>query len=285
MAVCYRHPGRETNVACSNCGRPICPDCMTSTPVGMRCPECAGERTQVRRVGSGGFAGGAEPATYVLIGLNVIAFVAQVMAGGGGAASLEGGGELIRDGGLNAYAVDVQGEWWRVVTSGFLHAGPLHLLLNMFALYILGSLLEPAVGTARFIGIYVVSLLAGSCGALLLDPNELTVGASGAVFGLMAGGFVMARRRGLEDLASQIGLYVVINLVFTFSVPNISVGGHLGGLAGGALAALVVAWFEQRRMRRPLAAELAVLGVLAIAAAAGCLVAAASGVPDLAGPA
>lgn len=279
MAACYRHPGRETNVACSMCARPICPDCMISTQVGMRCPECARQSTPVRRVTAGGFGRGAEPATYFLIGLNVIAFAAEVL-GGGGATSLNGGGSLINDGGLNAFAVDVQGEWWRIVTGGFLHAGPLHLLLNMFALYILGSLLEPAVGTARFVAIYVVSLLAGSCGALLLDPNQLTVGASGAVFGLMSAAFVMARRRGMEGLASQIGLYVVINLVFTFSVPNISVGGHIGGLIGGAVAALVVAFFERTRMPRKFAAEMAVMIVLGGIAFAGALAAAAAGVPD-----
>jgi membrane associated rhomboid family serine protease len=279
MPDCYRHPGRDTNVSCSSCARPICPDCMISTPVGMRCPECARERTQVRRVSAGGFGQGAEPATYVLIGLNVIAFVAEIL-GGGGAASLEGGGSLINDGGLNAVAIDVGGEWWRIVTSGFLHAGPLHLLLNMFALYILGSLLEPAVGTARFVGIYVVSLLAGACGALILDPNELTVGASGAVFGLMSAAFVMARRRGMEDLASQIGVYVVINLVFTFSVPNISVGGHVGGLIGGAIAALVVAFFERSRLPNREAIEIGVLALLSAAAVVGCLAAAAAGVPE-----
>lgn len=280
MPACYRHPGRETNVACSNCERPICPDCMTSTPVGMRCPECARDRTQTPQVSFGGFGSGAEPATYVLIALNVIAFLAEMLAGGG-AASLGGGGSLINDGGVNAFAIDVGGEWWRIVTGGFLHAGPLHLLLNMFALYILGSLLEPAVGTARFLGIYFVSLLAGSFGALVLDPNELTVGASGAVFGLMSAAFVMARRRGMEDLASQIGLYVVINLVFTFSVPNISVGGHVGGLVGGAVAALVVVWFEHRRIPNRLAIEMVIMVALAGIAVAGCLAAAAAGVPDL----
>jgi membrane associated rhomboid family serine protease len=283
MATCYRHPDRETNVACSNCGRPICPDCMTSTPVGMRCPECARDRTQVRRVTAGGFGQGAEPATYTLIGLNVIAFVGELIAGGGGAASLEGGGSLITDGGLNAFAIDQGGEWWRIVSSGFLHAGPLHLLLNMFALYILGSLLEPAVGTARFVGIYVVSLLAGACGALILDPNELTVGASGAVFGLMSAAFITARRRGMEDLASQIGIYVIINLVFTFSVPNISVGGHVGGLVGGAAAALVVAAFERSRMPNRLPVEIMAMVILSGIAVAGALAAANAGVQDLPG--
>lgn len=281
MAECYRHPGRETNVSCSMCARPICPDCMITTPVGMRCPECARERTQVRRVSVGGFGQGAEPATYVLIGLNVVAFIAELV-GGGSATSLSRGGSLINDGGLNAGAIDVAGEWWRVVTAGFLHAGAIHLLFNMFAVYVLGSLLEPAVGTARFVAIYFVSLFAGSCGALIVDPNELTVGASGAVFGLMSAAFIMARHRGVEEIASQIGLFVVINLVFTFSVSTISVGGHVGGLIGGAIAALVVAFFERARVPRPLLVEMAAMVVLGAIFFAGALAAAAAGVPDVA---
>src|SRR5215210_2800431 len=178
MAECYRHPGRTTNVACSSCGRPICPDCMTVTPVGMRCPECARQRTPVRRIGAG-LRTGAAPATYVLIAVNVAAFVAE-LAGGGGAGSLGGGGKLIDDAGLNGPAV-ADGEVWRIVTAGFLHAGLLHIAFNMFALFVLGTLLEPGIGTARFLGVYFVSLLAGSFGALLLDPNETTVGASGAI--------------------------------------------------------------------------------------------------------
>ena len=112
------------------------------------------------------------------------------------------------------------GQVWRIVTSGFLHAGFLHIAINMFALFILGTLLEPGIGTPRFLAVYFVSLLAGSFGALLLDPNETTVGASGAIFGLMSAAFIIARHRGLEQLASQIGFYVIINLVFTFGVPG-----------------------------------------------------------------
>jgi len=280
MPDCYRHPGRDTNVACSMCARPICTDCMTSTSVGMRCPECAGQRTQVRRVTTSGFAQGAEPATYALIGLNVLAFLAS-MLGGGSATSLSGGGDLINDGGLNAFAIDVGGEWWRIVTSGFLHAGVIHLAFNMFALYVLGSLLEPAVGTARFMGIYVVSLLAGSLGALIISPNDLTVGASGAVFGLMAAAFIMARHRGVEQIASQIGMFVVLNLVFTFAASStISVGGHIGGLIGGGIAALIVAFFERQRMPNRLPIEIGIMIVLAAGLVVACLAAAAAGVPD-----
>jgi membrane associated rhomboid family serine protease len=258
--VCYRHPSRETNVACSRCGRPICPDCMHPSPVGMRCPECARERTGARSLP---LQRSETPyGTYALLALNVIVFVAEV-GGGGGAASLEGGGELIREGGLLGPAIADGGEWYRIVTSGFLHAGPLHLFLNMLVLYILGNLLEPAVGTARLVGVYLVSLLAGSFGALLLDPDQLTVGASGAVYGIMAATFLVARQRGVEQLASQIGLWVVLNLAFTFSVPGISIGGHLGGLAGGALAALVIIAGE-RRGRGAAGAE--ALGLLVIGA-------------------
>jgi membrane associated rhomboid family serine protease len=210
---------------------------MTSTPVGMRCPECSRERTQVRRL-SGGLSGGVAPATYALLAINVAAFVAELV-GGGGSQLAGGGGRVIRDFGLYGPAIE-DGEWYRIVTSGFLHAGPLHLGLNMFALYILGTLLEPGVGTPRFLGVYAVSLLGGAGGALLLDPNTVTVGASGAIFGLMAATFLIARQRGLEDLASQIGFYVILNLAFTFSVPGISVGGHIGGLAAGGLAALLI---------------------------------------------
>lgn len=274
MPACYRHPDRETNVGCSSCGRPICPECMTSTPVGMRCPECARERTRVVRNPTGLAAGGA-PFTLTMIGLCVLAYLAEMV--GGGASPLEGGGSVIGDFALFGPAVDA-GEWYRLVTSGFLHAGLMHLAFNMIALYFLGSLLEPAVGTRRFAAIYVVSLLGGSFGALLLDPDRFTVGASGAVFGLMAAGFLVARDRGLDDIAAQIGLFVVINLVLTFSVASISVGGHLGGLAAGGLAALALAAGE----RRGRAGDLLVWGAfaaLAVVAVVGALAAAADSVP------
>src|SRR5436190_13471698 len=247
MAVCYRHPSRETNVSCSNCGRPICPDCMTVTSVGMRCPECARQRTRVTRIRPG-LRAGAAPATYALIAINVAAFLAEIGTG----ASLgfgSGGGSVIRHAALYGPAV-ANGDWWRIVTAGFLHAGIIHIALNMYVLFILGTLLEPGIGTPRFLGVYFVSLLAGSFGALLLSPNELTVGASGAIFGVMSAAFVIARHRGIEQLASQIGFFIIINLFFTVGVSGISVGGHLGGLVGGALCGLLIV-FAERRARRP----------------------------------
>ena len=180
METCYRHPGRETGVHCSNCGRPICPDCMTSTPVGMRCPECASQSTQ----GAHDPLDQSEPTlTYILIGINVLVFLGGVFGGGGSQRHL-GRQPLITDGAVSRFA-STRASTGGCVTSGFLHAGFFHLLFNMFSLYILGTLLEPAIGRLRFGLIYFVSLLAGSFGALLFEPDALTVGASGAIFGLM----------------------------------------------------------------------------------------------------
>jgi membrane associated rhomboid family serine protease len=276
MATCYRHPSRETNVSCSNCGRPICPDCMTSTSVGMRCPECASQRTRVKNP-VGAPTRSDAPATYVLIALCVLAFLAELASGGTDA--LSGGGKLIRDYGLFGPAV-ADGEQYRIVTSAFLHAGLLHLGLNMFVLYILGTLLEPAIGTARFIAIYAASILGGSFVALLLDPNELTVGASGGIFGLMAAAFLIARHRGLDQLASQLGFFVVINLVFTFSISNISVGAHLGGLAGGALAGLVITMVERRRPPNAQLIEIGGMVAICVVAVVGALLAADASTPE-----
>ncbi|MGH2963102.1 MAG: rhomboid family intramembrane serine protease [Solirubrobacterales bacterium] len=269
--VCYRHPNRETNVSCSRCGRPICPECMYDSPVGMRCPECAGERTRARTLPIR--RSDTPYATYALIAINVIVFIAEI-GGGGGAAGLEGGGPLIADGGLLGPAISDGGEWYRIVTSGFLHAGPLHLFLNMFVLYILGTILEEGIGTVRMLGIYFVSLLAGSFGALLLDPDQLTVGASGAVYGIMAATFLVARRRGVEQLASQVGLWVILNLAFTFAVPGISIGGHIGGLLGGAAAAAVILAGERRR--GAIGFEALGLALIAAVSVGGALLAASS---------
>jgi membrane associated rhomboid family serine protease len=243
---------------------------MTSTPVGMRCPECAKQKTKVR-VGQGAFSptAGKMPATIALIAINVIVFLIELA--GGGAGQFSGGGSVIHDAGLRGPDV-ADGDWWRVITGGFLHAGFLHLLLNMYVLYVAGSILEPAIGTPRFLGIYFVSLLAGSLGVLIVDPNTTTVGASGAIFGLMAAVIVVARGRGVEQVAQQFGLFVVLNLVLTFSIPGISIGGHIGGLIGGAAAALLVIFVERRMSGRPgYMLELAGITLMIAATFAGAL--------------
>src|SRR4051794_2234207 len=268
--TCYRHPSRETGVSCSNCGRPICPECMTSTSVGMRCPECARQTTKVR-VGQGAFSttAGKMPATYALIAINVIVFLVEL--GAGGAGQFSNSGTVIQDAGLRGPEI-AGGDWWRVITGGFLHAGFIHILFNMYVLYVAGSILEPGIGTPRFLGIYFVSLIAGSLGALIVDPNTLTVGASGAIFGLMAAVIIVARGRGVEQLAQQFGLFIVINLLLTFAIPGISIGGHIGGLIGGTIAALLVIFVERRMSGRPaFVLELAAILLMFAATFAGAL--------------
>jgi membrane associated rhomboid family serine protease len=237
MATCYRHPSRETGVSCSNCGKPICPDCMTSTPVGMRCPDCAGQRQRVQTLRSMH----VDPiVTYVLIGINVLLFLGS----GGGGGFLTGGGSggsrLFLDFALWGPAIDVNNEYYRLVTGGFLHSGILHIGFNMYILYWVGTMLEPSLGHVRFAALYFASLLAGSFGALLLDPNAVTVGASGAVFGLMGAAFVLQRARGIDPMQSGIGPIILINLVLGFVIPNVSVGGHIGGLVGGVVCAFAM---------------------------------------------
>lgn len=242
---------------------------MTPTPVGMRCPECARQKTKVTRgaVGPGRYD---TPATYVLIALNVAAYLVEIAGGGGG---LEpGASSIIFDFGLFGPSV-AEGEWYRLLTSGFLHASIVHIGFNMFALYFLGRILEPGIGTVRFVAIYLASLFAGSLGALLLDPNALTYGASGAVFGIFGATFVIARHRGIEGLAASIGVVLLLNLAITFGNPEISIGGHLGGLVAGVLCALTVVAGERgmlgpRRMPIELAGMIAIAVVSIVAAIA-----------------
>jgi membrane associated rhomboid family serine protease len=270
---CYRHPDRETRVSCSSCGRPICPDCMTPTPVGMRCPECASQRTKVVRNPTGTPGPSATPATYALIAINVVVFLIE-LAGGGGGLSVGYGSSVFRDFSLFGPAV-AEGEWYRLVTSGFLHVSIIHIGFNMFLLLILGRLLEPALGTPRFLVLYFASLLAGSFGALIVEPYAFTVGASGAVFGLAGAVFVIARGRGMDQLAGEIGFLIVFNLVWSFVGSNISVGGHIGGLIGGVICAAAIVAGEQGLLGRNrqlleiaamvLVGALSVAGALAVA--------------------
>ena len=208
--------------------------------------------------------------TYVLIGLNVAVALGTLLsgasAGGGGGI---GGSSLLADGSVSRFTVD-EGEYWRILTAGFLHIGFFHLLFNMWVLYILGGLLEPAIGRLRFGIVYFVSLLAGSFGALLLEPDAPTAGASGAVFGLMGAAVVVMRNRGMNPMESGLGWMIGLNLLITFAVPNISIGGHLGGLAGGALAALAL--FElPDRVRLPRPAAAAAASVIGVAATVGSI--------------
>lgn len=218
---------------------------MTQTPVGFRCPECSREKTVVRSGPAAISGAGNYPATLVLIGANVIAFLLTVATGSGG---LSAGGSIFNDYSVLGFGV-ADGEWYRLVTGGFLHAGLLHIAFNMFALYFLGKILEPSVGTVRFVMIYFACLLAGSFGAILLSGSNVpTVGASGAVFGIFGAVFIIARGRGLNDLAREVGIILLINLALTFTISGISIGGHLGGVVGGAICGALVIAGERGRL-------------------------------------
>jgi membrane associated rhomboid family serine protease len=269
MAVCYRHPSRETGVACSSCGRPICPDCMTPTPVGMRCPECARDRTRVKTMRT---LPRTALATRALIALNVIVFLAETATG----STLSGGaaGTVYEHGALfGPLMAGGHHEYWRLLTSGFLHAGLFHIAVNMLSLFFVGNALEPAIGRINFIAVYFASLLAGSFGALLFSPDIPTLGASGAIFGIFGALIVVANRRGISIWQSGLGVWLVLNLVLSVSTAGISLGGHLGGLAGGLVTGWLVTEVAERRDKRAVAlagcAVVAVASVIAAIAVAG----------------
>jgi membrane associated rhomboid family serine protease len=235
--TCYRHPDRATGLSCSECGRPICTECMTMAPVGIRCPEHSGRAQGVARVSRGvqraSFEGIGAKVTKALIAINVAVYIVELAEGGG----VNGVNSSLYEKGVLWAPFVKDGDYYRLLTAAFLHYGPFHLLLNMLALYWFGSALEHRIGSGRFLLLYVVSGLAGSAGALVVDPGIPTVGASGAIFGILGAGFVLERQRDYVFGGSALGL-IVINLVFTFAISNISIGGHIGGLIGGAVATL-----------------------------------------------
>jgi membrane associated rhomboid family serine protease len=275
METCYRHPNRETAVSCSNCERPICPDCMTTTPVGMRCPECAGQRTKVRTMRTITTQG--YRATQALILINVIVFLTE----GSSAFTLTGSvsvqhSTVFLHGLLFGPFIKISDEYYRLVTSGFLHVDILHIASNMYVLYWVGRLLEPAIGHARFVAIYFVGLLAGSMGVMIFSPGSVTAGASGAIFGLMGAAFAEAHQRGADAVRNQLVLLIVLNLVITATLPGISVGAHIGGLIGGGLATL---GFQQGDRRRSQALGWTICFALGAVAVAGAILAANSANP------
>jgi len=226
---------------------------MTPAPVGLRCPEHSGKAQGVQKVTRAVSSVGGRrvnAVTLALIGVNVAVYLAELAAGG----QVNGTGNWIYEhGALFASGVFqfggapmgvAHGEWWRMLTAAFLHYGPLHLGMNMYGLYIAGSLLEQVIGRWRFLGLYIAAGIAGSAGALWLEPNGATAGASGAIFGVFGALFVLERRRHIAT-GGQIAALIVLNLVFTFAVPGISVGGHIGGLIGGVALMLVLLQFRR----------------------------------------
>lgn len=277
-AGCYRHPGREAGIRCQRCGRPICPECMAAAPVGFHCPECVRAAAATVPAGFRALSQFGRPyVTYALIAVNAAVALAGLTEPGwtqgnlgaiGREGALLGGGRILRDG-LPVLAGVSQGEWYRIFTGAFIHAGPLHIFFNMVLLWQTGSLLEPALGRPRFGLLYLVSLLGGAFGALLMAPNTFTVGASGAVFGLMGALFVAERKGVFGGYRSSVGFLIVINLVLSFAIPGISIGGHIGGLIAGAAAGFVFHEFDGRKLPKLVPVGLVTAGCWMLFA--GCL--------------
>ncbi|MER0240559.1 rhomboid family intramembrane serine protease [Streptomyces sp. HSW2009] len=253
---CYRHPERETGISCTRCDRPICPECMVSASVGFQCPECVGgahasggggaSSNGVRRPAGAGqprtIAGGqlaADPRliTKILLAINVLVWIMVLSVGD----------EMIddwamvgqwppADSGFTPMQGVAEGEWYRLLTATFLHEQPLHIAFNMLSLWWLGAPLEAALGRVRFLALYLLSALGGSAlSYLLADPDQASLGASGAIFGLLGATAVLMRRLNY-DMRPVIAL-LALNLVFTFAWSDIAWQAHIGGLIVGTAVA------------------------------------------------
>jgi membrane associated rhomboid family serine protease len=248
---------------------------MTPTSVGMRCPECARERTKVKNIRS---APSTPTVTQALMAINVIVFIAETATGTplGGVNSTSAFGTVYVHGALFGPNVADLHQYYRLASAGFLHDGFLHILFNMVFLFFMGRVLEPAIGRLNFAVVYFVSLLAGSFGALLFEPLAPTVGASGACFGVLGALIVIAYYRGISIWQSGLGLTLMINIVFSLSVAGISIGGHIGGVVGGAICGWLLVQLGERRRKPALAiaacllvAVISVIGAIAVAGGQG----------------
>jgi membrane associated rhomboid family serine protease len=247
---CYRHPGRQSFILCQRCGRTICPECQTQAAVGVICPECMREQRQsaprtksAARTRLGRLTAPGEPVvTYSIIALTLVVFLLQLIPGLGVTDALRYAG---------VYSYPGSFEPWRMLTSVFVHSTGfiVHVLLNMYTLWIFGQILERMLGRGRFLALYLLSGLAGSLGVLFLaSPLVPVVGASGAIFGLM-GAFLVIQRK-LGGNATQLLILVGINLVIGF-LPGLNVAwqAHVGGLIGGAIIGLIFVQTRQRSKR------------------------------------
>ena len=237
---------------------------MTPAPVGQRCPDHSGRPQGAARVTSGvrraSFEGGGGLVAKTLIGVNVLIYFAQLAQGASMSAN---SGSIFVNGALYGPLV-ADGDWWRLITAAFLHGGPIHLAFNMLALWWFGQTLEATLGRGRFVLLYLVSGLAGSAGALVASPEAPTVGASGAIFGIMGAALVLERQGNYVFGGQALGI-IVLNLVITFTPGlNISIGGHLGGLVGGILAMLAFSRFGRGHVVYGRLGVEGIVGVLAI---------------------
>ncbi len=299
--ACYLHPDRPALLRCSRCERPICADDAIEAPVGYQCPECAGGGQPVRRMVD---VAQRAPVTRAIVGLIAVLFLLsstapEVISSFGlqpvllvpqGVALLA----AVLDGYAPTAVSSAVGEPWLLITSGFLHANLMHVGFNGLLLWQLGHLLEPLLGRGRFLSLYVAGLAGGSLGVVLVsllstaaglsgiefvsrflggNPFQTTIGASGAVFGLMGAAMVVLRSRGVNPWRTSIGTLVLLNLGLTFLFPNISVGGHVGGLVAGALAGkLLLVGREQAGARRNLVFALTAAMLIAAVVLGGVIV-------------
>ncbi|MBJ8346414.1 rhomboid family intramembrane serine protease [Antrihabitans sp. YC2-6] len=279
--TCVRHPDRPTGLSCNRCGRPSCADCLREAAVGFQCVDCVrqgrSEVRQVRTVAGAPARSTATPVvTYALIALNVLVFAITAVQSSN-LMDNERGSRLFADWALWAPAV-ANGEFVRVVGSGFLHFGPVHLLVNMLALYVVGKDVELVLGWARYLAVYLTSLLGGAAAVLALQDNAVTAGASGAIFGLFGAMAVILIR--IRQSPGPVLAMIVINVIISVSIPGISLWGHLGGLAAGT-AATVGLLFAPGWLRRAgtnvtdstarLVGWLTVVGVAVFAVAVVCV--------------
>jgi membrane associated rhomboid family serine protease len=249
---------------------------MTVAPVGIRCPDHATRsgaqpvhKQAARRVTRmpRTLPGDETLITKILIGMNVLVYLITVAQGAG---INSPGGKLFDR--LLLYGPYVrEGDWWRLITSAFLHASFLHILFNMLALLWIGGPVETVMGRWKYLALYFVSGLTGAAGALLATPTSPTVGASGAIFGLL-GAMLVIQWQATGTLAGPALTLILVNLAFTFAIPGISYGGHLGGLVGGILATLALTDFGTRHVSYARISPTAVvaligIGVLSVAVA------------------
>ncbi|RFA07783.1 hypothetical protein B7R54_00065 [Subtercola boreus] len=260
--VCYRHPDRQSYILCQRCGKTVCPECSVQAAVGVHCVDCARNARQggeykrrpafVRAVRSAGRSSGTPVVTYAIIAVTVFVFILQAIPGLGVTGALQFAGAYVQPDPGYAFGF----EPWRMLTYALVHTpfsinapfSILHILFNMYSLYIFGRILEPMIGRWRFLALYIISTVGGALSVdLLNDAGQPVIGASGAIFGLMAAFFIIARKLGGNT--SQLLVLVVLNLAIGFLVPGISWQAHVGGLIAGGLVGLIYIETRKRQLQ------------------------------------
>ena len=242
VAHCYRHPDRETGRSCTRCGRSACSDCLVQAAVGSHCLECAkAARPDIATRAKWWNARQPTLMTFILMGINFAVFAWTTVTDPSTLGGRRNPSTEQIDIGLNSFFLEHgNNEWYRLVTSGFLHFGIIHIAFNMLVLYQLGQLLERPLGRLKFTMLYFAALLGGSLGVLIIDSGGITGGASGAVFGLMAAAAVGLQHQGINVFSTGLGTTLMLNFFITFAIPGISIGGHVGGAIAGAACGFVM---------------------------------------------